>query len=203
MKRLLFILLCALLVCGACPAQRRFRVGVHGGVNTTSYTFSRVTIGGTEFRPGSARAGYGAGFVLQLNLTRHLYLQSELDYTFVNYSFRARGATVRDITLRTTRLDIPVLLGLRFGPVRFFGGPQFRAADSESSNIPKLLSVNFNRNTGIIGGLGIDIGRFFIDFRISGYPRPYVWNTFISNSTSQRVKVPRNIVYGGSLGFLF
>ena len=45
MKHLFPLLLCALLLTGAASAQRRFQVGVRGGVTTTSYTFSRVEIG--------------------------------------------------------------------------------------------------------------------------------------------------------------
>lgn len=58
MKHLFPLLLCALLLTGAASAQRRFQVGVRGGVTTTSYTFSRVEIGENRFRPGPAKAGY-------------------------------------------------------------------------------------------------------------------------------------------------
>ena len=86
MKHLFPLLLCALLLTGAASAQRRFQVGVRGGVTTTSYTFSRVEIGENRFRPGPAKAGYQAGLVLRFNLTRRLHLQSELNFAFVNYS---------------------------------------------------------------------------------------------------------------------
>lgn len=204
MKHLVLILLSALLFSGAASAQRRFQVGVRGGVSTTSYTFSRVEIGENRFRPGPAKVGYEVGFVLRLNLTKHLHLQSELDYAFVNYAVRAQGATARNVALRTERFEIPVQLGLQFGPVRLFGGAQFRVADSERSSAPKLLKVNFNNDDiGVMGGVGFNIRKFFFDFRVSGYARSRVWNTFTSDGVSQRVKVPRNIVYGGSVGFFF
>lgn len=91
MKHLFPLLLCALLLTGTASAQRRFQVGVRGGVTTTSYTFSRVEIGENRFRPGPAKAGYQAGLVLWFNLTRRLHLQSELNFAFVNYSIRAEG----------------------------------------------------------------------------------------------------------------
>lgn len=95
MKHLFPLLLCALLLTGTASAQRRFQVGVRGGVTTTSYTFSRVEIGENRFRPGPAKAGYQAGFVLRFNLTRRLHLQSELNFAFVNYSIRAEGSRAR------------------------------------------------------------------------------------------------------------
>lgn len=204
MKHLVLILLCALLFTGAASAQRRFQVGVRGGVSTTSYTFSRVEIGENRFRPGPARAGYEVGFVLRLNLAKHLHLQSELNYAFINYAVRAQGAAARSVALRSGRFEIPVQLGLQFGPVRLFGGALFRVAGSEHSSAPKLLKVKFNNDdVGVMGGLGFNIRKFFFDFRISGYARSRVWNTFTSEGVSQRVKVPRNIVYGGSIGFFF
>ena len=81
MKHLFPLLLCALLLTGAASAQRRFQVGVRGGVTTTSYTFSRVEIGENRFRPGPAKADYQAGFVLRFNLTRRLHLQSHSSIT--------------------------------------------------------------------------------------------------------------------------
>lgn len=203
MKHLLLTFLCALFALGAASAQRRFQVGVRGGVSTTSYSFRQVHFGDTRFRPGPARFGYGAGFVLRLNLTKHLHLQSELNYSFINYSIRTEGTSARDVSLRSERFDIPVQLGLQFGPLRLFGGAQFRVADSERSSIPRLLTIDFSRSVGVMGGLGFNIRKFFFDFRISGYARPHVWNTFVSDAVSQRVRISRNIVYGGSVGFFF
>ena len=61
----------------------------------------------------------------------------------------------------------------------------------------------FNGDVGVMGGLGFNVRKFFIDFRISGYPRSRVWHDFTSEGIAQRVKVPHDIVYGGSLGFFF
>ena len=98
---------------------------------------------------------------------------------------------------------VPLQLGLQFGPLRLFGGAQFRVADSERDSAPKLLKVNFNDDVGIMGGVGFNIRKFFFDFRLSRYARSHVWNTFVSDGVSQRVRVPRNLVYGGSVGFFF
>ena len=203
MKHLVFTLLAALLVSGAASAQR-LMVGVRGGVNFTDYSFVPTRIGDIRFSPGSPRAGYDVGFVLRLNLSKHLHLQSELDYAFVNYSVRAGDAGNRRLTLRTERFEIPVQLGFQFGVLRLFGGALFRVTDSERSSAPQLLRVRFNNgDIGVMGGLGFNVRKFFIDFRISGYPRSRVWHDFTSDGVSRRVKVPHDIVYGGSVGFFF
>ena len=203
MKHLVTTLLAALLVSGAASAQR-LMVGVRGGVNFTDYSFVPTRIGDTRFSPGSPRAGYDVGFVLRLNLSKHIHLQSELDYAFVNYSVRAENTVNRRLTLRTERFEIPVQLGFRFGVLRLFGGALFRITDSERSSAPQLLRIRFNNgDVGVMGGLGFNIRKFFIDFRISGYPRSRVWHDFTSDGVSRRVKVPHDIVYGGSVGFFF
>ena len=173
MKHLVFTLLAALVFSGAASAQR-LMVGVRGGVNFADYSFVPTRIGDTRFTPGSVRAGYDVGFVLRLNLSKHLHLQSELNYAFVNYNVLAENSGSRRIT------------------------------ESERSSVPQLLKVRFNNgDVGVMGGLGLNIHKFFIDFRISGYPRSRVWHNFTSEGVTQRVKVPHDIVYGGSLGFFF
>lgn len=203
MKRLLLLLLAAVTIGGTASAQR-FRVGVRGGINVADYRFTPTAIGGNRFTAGSVRAGFETGFVLRLNLSKHLHLQSEVNYDFTNYSVRAEGAVRRGITLRAERLEIPVQLGLQFGVVRLFGGASFRVADSQRSSAPGLLKVRFNNDDiALMGGLGLNIGHFFLDFRVQGYPRSRLWNTFTSKGVEQRVEVTRDLIYGGSIGFFF
>ncbi len=200
----MFSLLAVLLLLGGTASAQRLMVGVRGGVNFTDYSFGQIRIGDVRFSPGSSRAGYEAGLVVRLNLTKHLHLQSELNYVFANYDVQAVDTRQRTVVLRTERLQIPVELGFQFGVLRIFGGVQFRIAQMQHSSAPTLLTVGFNdSDVALLGGLGIHVRKFFLDFRISGYPRGHVWQTFSSNQVSRRVKVPHDIVYGGSLGFFF
>ena len=82
MRHLVFTLLAALVFSGAAAAQR-LMVGVRGGGNFADYSFVPTRIVDTRFTPGSVRAGYDVGFVLRLNLSKHLHLQSELIFVFV------------------------------------------------------------------------------------------------------------------------
>lgn len=204
MKQFVLLFLVLLLAAGTASAQR-FQVGIHGGINATEYKAARTRIGDYTFSPGPAQVGYQAGLVVRFNLSKHLHLQSEFNYDFVNYSLHARSAyATREVRLRTERLEIPVQLGLQFGIVRIFGGAQFRVADTGRSSAPQLLKVKFNdSDIALMGGIGINIRKFFIDLRVSGYPRSHVWQTFTSKGVTTRVQVPHDIVYGGSLGFFF
>lgn len=203
MKHLFLTLLAGLLLCGTASAQR-FRVGARGGVTFSDYKFNPVTIKDARFSPGPTALGYEAGIVLRLNITRRLHLQSEIDYVFVNYDIRAVGNGIRTLHVKTERVQIPVQLGLQFGVVRLFGGALFRVAGSESSSVPRMLKIDFNDgDIGLTGGLGLNIGQFFLDFRVSGFPRSHVWHKFTSDGVTTDVKVPHDIVYGTSLGFFF
>ena len=201
MKHLVFTLLAALVFSGAASAQR-LMVGVRGGVNFADYSFVPTRIGDTRFTPGAVRAGYDVGFVLRLNLSKHLHLQSELNYAFVNYNVLAENSGSRRIALRTERFEIPVQLGFQFGVLRLFGGALFRVTESERSSVPQLLKVRFNNgDVGVMGGLGFNVRKFFIDFRISGYPRSRVWHDFTSEGIAQRVKVPTTSSTAGPWDF--
>lgn len=203
MRKFILTLACILVVAGPASAQR-VQVGLRGGINISDYRFAPTTIGDIHFAPGPARAGYTFGLALRLNLTKHFHLQSELNYASVNYEVRASGSLWNNIKLHTERLEIPIQLGLQFGVVRLFGGVLFRVTDSGRSSAPKWLKVGFNNDDiGLTGGLGLNIRKFFIDFRISGYPRSHIWQTFTSGGSTQRVAVDHDIVYGGSLGFFF
>ena len=195
MKRF-FLLLLALGISGALSA-RVLTFGVRGGVNFTDCSFKPQTVGDTRFSPGSVRAGFDTGFVLRLNLARHLHLQSELDYTFANYEVLAGRAA-------DNRIEIPVLLGLRFGAFRLFGGVRFRVTDSSRSNNQQLLRVKFDSGkSDLVGGIGFDIRKFFLDFRVSGISWDKTRYGFSSGGATRRVEVSRDIVYGASLGFFF
>lgn len=202
MKRFLFLLVCGVLL-GSNVTAQRLRIGVRGGFNVSDYDFRPMEIGDVRFSSGPIRAGFETGLVVRLNLTRHLHLQSELNYDFVNYSVRTEKDFIRTLRMRSERLDLPVQLGLQFGILRLFGGVSFRLYDTSHSSIPDLLKIDYNDNLAVMGGFGVNIKRFFFDLRVQGYPRSYVWNTFTSGGTAMRVKVNHDIIYGGSIGFFF
>ena len=202
MKKLLLIWIAVLAVCGVASAQR-LQAGFRGGITTTDFRFSPVTIDGNCFVTGPSRAGYEAGFVLRLNLSKYLHLQSELNYDFVNYAVHATKERLQtDIRLRSERLEVPVQLGFRFGLVRLFGGVSFRLRSSSHSSHPDKLQVKFDAgDPALMGGLGLNLKHFFLDFRIQGYAGPKHRNTFISNGIRQKVRMRNDIVWGGSFGF--
>lgn len=204
MKHCLLLLL-ALALAGTASAQR-LRLGVRGGLNTSDYRFSTTELGETGISRGSSRLGYDVGLVFRLNLSRHFHLQAEANYVFANYGYHLHGANTRHVRIRAERLEFPVELGFKFAKVlRIFGGAVFRATESQRSSAPGVFKVKFNDgDIAMIGGLGLDIGKFFLDFRVTAYPQSHTWNTFnLAGTAPRRMRIDRNIIYGGSIGFFF
>ncbi len=203
MKKLFLTLFLAAIACGSASAQR-LQAGLRGGVTATDYRFSPVVIDGTRFTAGPTRAGFETGFVLRLNLSKHLHLQSELDYSFINYAVHASNTNLRtNVQLRSERLDVPVQLGLQFGALRLFGGASFRLNTSLHSSHTDLLRVKFSEKPAWMGGVGLNIKKFFLDVRVQG---PWVSknrNTFVSRGVARAVSVRNDLVWSGSLGFFF
>lgn len=202
--KMLFLTLCCLLLGVGSACAKRLQAGVRGGVTLTDYKFAPVKIGDISFSPGAKRPGFDMGLVIRLNLSRRIHLQSEFNYVSANYDLRSGGAAGRNIRIEAKRFEIPVEMGFQFGVVRIFAGARFRPAQGGHSSAPETVNISFNNhNVAVIGGLGLNIRKFFIDFRASGYPRNRIWQTFTSHGTSQRVKISHDMVYGCSMGFFF
>jgi len=206
MKKIILSLLLAAGFCSVAYAQR-FKVGVRVGADMVDYSSPRIEFAGGSVSHGSNRVGFETALIGRLNITRHLHLQTEFEFSRTGYAFRyhyAEGYSQRNIKIHANRIEIPLQIGINAGPVRLFGGVAFRVAHSEKSNAPSLLKVKFNdSNIGLTGGVGVNIRRFFIDARITGYPRSTIYNTFTSNGETHRTAIGRHIRWSVSTGFFF
>ncbi len=200
----IFSLIATLFMAHQLLATPPVEVGLRTGANLIDNTFETVTIGDMRFSEGTPQLGYDVGFVVRINLGGVVHLQSEFNYMFANYAFRIDKPLLQTLSIDTERLQVPLMLGFQLGHVRLFGGVSWRISQSQSNNYDDLLDVDFNDDDiAILGGIGININKFFVDMRISGYPRSSVWQTFTSEGISQRVKVSRELTYSLNVGFFF
>lgn len=205
MKRLTVIIILLAATAVSSPAQI-FRVGVRAGANISDYSFSDFTFNGVAISHGKPKAGFETALVARLTIITMLHVQAEFEYSRTGYGFTyvGDGEPGRSIKVHANRMEIPLELGVNIGPVRLFTGVAFRVAHNEKSNAPSLLKVEFNgSNTGIMGGVGLNIRRLFIDARITGYPRSSGKNTFIIDGDRRRVSVGRNLRWSLSAGVMF
>lgn len=194
----------ALATAASASAQRRFQVGVRAGANIAAYRLPTLASSDGVLHNGRSKAGFEASLLARLAITRHLNIQTEFEYDRVNYAFRlSHGYGVRDITINANRIEIPLLLGLNLGPVRLFGGPSFRISHNEKSSTPAMLQIKFNDSkVALTGGLGLNIKRFFIEGRLTGYPGGST-NIVRIGDKSQSARLKQNLKWSMSAGVLF
>jgi opacity protein-like surface antigen len=185
MKKLIVI---AFVVLVSFPAFSQIKFGLKAGVSTTSLsmpTIKTITSGTTSYTVDaltSAKYGFHGGVFVRVTLFG-IYLQPELlfstrsnDYTVTNVTNQA--APVSYVAKQTfNRLDIPVMLGLKLGPLRLNAGP----SGSLLINSPKDIITNpdyknnYSKMTfGYQAGLGFDLLNFLtFDLRYEGSLKKY------------------------------
>lgn len=157
-------------------AQLRF--GVKGGISTYDLGVNdaiEVLSDGKDFLLDvqNAKYGYHFGFVLQAKIASFV-IQPEVAFNSnsVDYSFAEVSGTTADIfTEKYQHLDIPIMLGLKAGPMRLMLGPvghYFLKSTSElldfESYDQKFEELTYGYQTGI----GIDFLNVMIDVRYEG-----------------------------------
>jgi len=178
MKRLVVIILVVLI---AIPGFSQIKFGLKAGVSTTNLRMSDIktlTSGNTSYTVGAlknANYGFQAGAFVRVSLMG-FYIQPELLFTSRTDEYKVTDLSnpLSAITSKQqfNRLDLPVMLGARLGPLRINAGPSARLL----INSPKDLIANadfksmYNNLTfGYQAGLGIDfLKRITVDLRYEG-----------------------------------
>ena len=196
MKKLLVFALIALI---AVPSFSQIKFGLKGGVSTTSLsmpTVKSVTSGSSTYNVNAitdAKYGFHGGAFLRLTLLG-IYLQPELlfstrtnEYTITNVQ-----STAQYISKQTfNKIDIPVLLGFKLGPVRLNAGPAASFLINSPKDLidsPDFKSLYNSMTIGYQAGIGIDIlKKLTFDLRYEGSLKKY--QNQIENLTGTKVNL--------------
>lgn len=174
MKRIIFLLVGTLLVAWSASAQL-LGFGARIGIGTGNYNFNSVAISGGTLEPAGNRvSGYQAALFMRLSIPKFIYIQPEVQLAQRDYvlGFKHPTQPKEFKTVRTHRVDIPVLVGIKLGSVRLFGGPVWRIDSQQQieggSTTP--FDIIFNDNDiAAMGGVGIEFDGVVIEVRYSGY----------------------------------
>jgi len=163
------ILSALILLTAVISANAQFNLGIKGGVNYSTISSDNLK--------NSSVAGYQAGLFARIG--GGVYLQPEVYLSSSGGSFTSNDNTYSG-KVTFTNLNVPVLVGLRFGPknlnFRVMAGPEYISKLSQNQN----LSANFNNayanfgnsyKSNMLGyqaGLGVDLGAATVDFRYQG-----------------------------------
>ena len=199
MKKVLFFVALAALPAVSFAQESSFQIGIKGGVNLSKLSFGsfvntgtnangspNVSVDGQTFRDNlreSLDSKTGTSFGIYTRFGRNLFLQPELLYSTKAGSFDIirtdnNGQTYSErVTVKTTSFDVPVLLGIKGGPLRVVAGPiiSFRIDDNQRLGEAVRQYTNGTLNDawanayyGYQVGGGLDIGSFGLDVRYEG-----------------------------------
>jgi hypothetical protein len=178
MKKLVLLLAAALCMMATTEAQI-FKYGLKAGIGFSNLRMEDITgisDGGDVYNlvTGDAVMGYHFGVQTRIKIAM-LFIQPEA-------YFDVSGGTVEKVldngateilNTRFSRIEIPLLLGVKLGPVRINAGPAGSIILSESTDLTELQpDFTLFENTmtwGFQAGLGVDLfKKLSIDARYEG-----------------------------------
>jgi len=198
MKKSLFLLVFVLLGTSSLWAQRRsaFAFGLKGGLNLSQLKtgdfftarlgdngMPQVNYNGQTLRDNlsesyQSRTGMVGG--LWMRFGRTFYIQPEAVVSSKGGAFKVyyNGQDVSDLVkVKLTTIDVPVLVGLKLGPIRVNAGPMASFVVGNNQTLSQALqqytsgSANDAFQKAFYGyqvGGGLDIGSLSIDVRYEG-----------------------------------
>ncbi len=179
MKKLLVLLLAVFITL---PAISQLKFGLKVGASTTSITMDDAktitSSGGAQYlldKAEGANYGFHAGVFLRANISK-LYIQPEVlfatrsnEYTLSKVNSVTDSVSVKQVF---NKLDIPVMIGLKFGPVRINAGPVGSVRIGSPKELiadPDVKAVYAAMTFGYQAGVGLDLlKKLTIDLRYEG-----------------------------------
>lgn len=192
MKKIL--LFASLTLVPALTFAQGFQFGIKGGVNLSKLSFGNfvstgtnangsptVSVDGQTFRNNlsdSFDSKMGTSFGVYARLGGNLFVQPEVLYSTRSGEFGVvRNGQTETATIKTTSFDVPLLLGIKGGPIRVMAGPvvSFRINDNQTlgSALDQYTKGTLNdawsqAYYGYQVGGGLDIGSLGLDVRYEG-----------------------------------
>ncbi|HWZ03634.1 MAG TPA: porin family protein [Mucilaginibacter sp.] len=166
MKKVLLSTVFLIAVCISAKAQ--FSLGIKGGVNYS-------TINSDNLKTSSV-AGYQAGLFARFGTG--LYLQPEMYVSSTGGHFQSNDNAYSG-NVKFTNLNVPLLLGYKFGPnnlnFRVMAGPIYSSVLNRDESLSQNFNVAYNdfghyrtSTLGYQAGVGVDIGAITADLRYEG-----------------------------------
>ncbi len=194
-------------------ALAQFKIGLKGGINTSDLKPSQLAIHNVQslndFTLAVKDANYGLHFGLLMQAQiGNFFIQPELLFNSNSVDFSVRdigdGVTEKIFNEKYQYLDIPLLMGFKFGPLRLGGGPVGRVflhSKSELFDI-KGYSQKFDDMTyAWQAGMGLDLGRLMLDMRYQGSFQNFGEHIVFGNQQFNFDDRPGGFI--ASLGFTF
>lgn len=170
MKKLLAFAFAVFLVL---PAFSQINFGLKIGANTVTVPTYKISSGTNNIAAlKDAAWGFQAGVFLRIGL-KSLYIQPEVVLATNSYEYNVTTVTGTDLMKQKfNRLEIPVLLGIKLGPLHINVGPSADIQIGSPSALiddPDFGDLYRSATFGYQAGLGVDLfNRLVIDARYNG-----------------------------------
>lgn len=177
MKKLIFILMASFFLVQVADAQL-FSWGIKGGLGFSTVKISDITDIDDgqdvyDLVTGESVMGYHLGLQTRIKIAM-IYVQPELYWNAGGGSLKqvVDGGATELLNVKFNRIDIPVLVGVKLGPVRLNIGPMASLIVGENSDFQVLQADAALYKESFTwawqGGIGVDISRFSLDIRYEG-----------------------------------
>lgn len=163
-----YLLLFALVFIGY-SATAQFTLGPRIALTSTNLDI-REDIAAVQ--AGDAEFGFQYGLFMRFKVpVVGLYVQPEVLISN-SQSTISTTTTTDEIDLSFNRIDVPVMIGAKIGPLRINAGPSFSfltGAESDLAGTVTDIKDNYSSTTvGFQAGIGLDILKFAIDVKYEG-----------------------------------
>jgi len=211
MKKLLAFTFTILL---ALPALAQLNFGLKAGLSSTSITMDEiksVSSGTHDYSIEEIEGmnyGFHGGLFVRLKITK-LFIQPELLFSTRTNEYKVTDVLttdVNDVKQKFSKIDIPVMVGVKLGPARINAGPVgsfLINTPEELVDDPDIEAIYGRMSFGYQAGVGVDIiNKLTVDLRYEGSLKKY--QTQIENAASTSINLddrPNAILL--SLGLMF
>jgi hypothetical protein len=213
MKKSFAVILITLL---AIPSFSQFKAGIKAGVSTNSISMNKAvqltgqTANYSVMALTNANYGFHGGLFFRLTIMG-LFIQPELLFATSENKYTVKNlntSVATEVSQKLNNLIIPVMVGLKLGPIRVYGGPAGSISITDPGSLIKDQNQNlqtmYNKmSIGYQAGLGMDvIKRLTVDIRYEGSLQKY--QTQIQNAAKTKVSLDnRPNAFLFSLGLFF
>jgi len=175
MKKILLVM--AAMIISFNGFSQFFEIGPRFEVTSTKFQLKEVdAVNQALIEEASRDLGYKVGLYSRLKIGS-IYIQPEVLFTStggrIEYTEDINNITSQVIDLSYNRIDVPIMLGKKFGKVfRFNLGPILTYTISDSEDLPSQISeLVQSYNDGVVGyqiGIGLDIKKIRLDVKYEG-----------------------------------
>jgi len=176
MNKKIFILIFFLAFAKGNVSFAQFSLGIRGGINFSSLKTDNTQSVGVNLQQSlDTKTGYVGGVYARIG--SKFFIQPELIFSAKGGSvnFLKNGSSTQTVAIDYTNIDVPLLVGIKFGPLRLNAGPMasFTVSNKGLDEAIKTYSSNVGESFkkasyGYQVGGGLDLGSLSIDLRYEG-----------------------------------